>query len=125
MRKVVASTHALWMIFKQVGEKYGEVFEKPLMVTVEEYRPPRTLPQNARLHCMIRALSEFTGHSESELKDWFKAEYGPTKRLQVGSQGNIIPLSTTQYNRKQMAEMIDHVDRVCAENGVYVEDEHG
>ena len=45
------------------------------------------------------------------------------KRLQVGSQGNVIPLSTTQYNRKQMAQLIEHVDRVCAENGVYVEEQ--
>ena len=124
MRKVVASLDALWKVFAEIGHSHGDEFSKPLMVTIEEWKPPRSLPQNARLHCMIRALSDFTGHSESELKEWFKAEYGPTKRLQVGKTGRIIPLSTTLYTRKQMAELIDHVDRVCAENGVYVEENH-
>ena len=122
MKKVIASSQALWRMFAEVAEQHGEIFDKRLAVTVEEHKPLRTLPQNARLHCMIRALADFTGHSESELKSWFKAEYGPTKRLQVGSEGRVIPLSTTKYTRKQMAEMIDHVDRVCAENGVWIDE---
>ena len=101
----------------------GQQFESPQLVSIEPYKKPRTLPQNARFHAMVRALSQHTGHSERELKDWFKAEYGPTKRIQVGNQGKVIPLSTTQYNRKQMSELTEHVDRVCAENGVYLEDE--
>lgn len=100
----------------------GEEFEKPQLVTITENKPRRSDSQNARLHCMIRALSKHTGHSESELKVWFKSEYGPHKRLQVGSEGRMIPLSTTLYNKRQMMELMEHVDRVCAENGVYVEE---
>jgi hypothetical protein len=114
----------LWKVFAKVSDTLPNtdgVFDKPQMVTIDDYKPPRSLTQNARLHCMIRALSNHTGHSESELKDWFKAEYGPTKRLQVGSQGQVIPLSTTDYTKKQMMELMEHVDRVCAENGVYVD----
>ena len=40
-------------------------------------------------------------------------------------QGKMIPLSTTQYTKRQMTELIDHVDRVCAENGVYVDEFDG
>lgn len=122
MKQVVKNTQVLWRIFAKVADELGEEFEKPQLLTIEDYKPPRSLSQNARLHCMIRALSNFTGHSESELKDWFKAEYGPKKRLQVGSQGQQIPLSTTLYTKKQMAEFMEHVDRVCAENNVYVEE---
>ena len=122
MREIHRNTQTLWRMFSNVATELGEEFDRPQMVIVEDYKPPRSLSQNARLHCMIRALSDHTGHSESELKDWFKAEYGPTKRLQVGSQGNMIPLSTTQYTKKQMAELMDHVDRVCADCGVYVDE---
>lgn len=123
MKQVVRNRVTAWRAFSKATDLLGEVFEKPYLLTFEEYKPPRSLPQNARLHCMIRALSQHTGHSESELKAWFKAEYGPSKRLQVGSQGQVIPLSTTEYTKGQMAELIAHVDRVCAENGVYVESE--
>ena len=122
MKEIVRNTQTLWRIFAKVADQKGEEFEKPQLVSIEDYKPPRTLNQNARLHCMIRALSNHTGHSESELKDWFKAEYGPTKRLMVGTQGQMIPLSTTLYTKKQIAELMEHVDRVCAENGVYVDE---
>ena len=122
MKQVVRDRVTAWRLFAKALDSLGETFDEPQLLTIEEYQPPRSLPQNARLHAMIRALSQHTGHSESELKDWFKAEYGPHKRLQVGMQGKMIPLSTTQYTKRQMMELIDHVDRVCAENGVYVDE---
>jgi len=122
LKQVVRSHNDAYRFVDKVCNDLGQTFERPQLIEMRLYKPPRSLPQNARLHCMIRALSDYTGHSESELKSWFKAEYGPTKRLQVGSQGQVIPLSTIDYNKKQMTELIDHVDRVCAENGVYVED---
>ena len=80
MKQTVANSQILWRLFANTVDLLGETFEKPQLVTIEDYKPPRSLPQNARLHCMIRALSDYTGHSESELKSWFKAEYGPTTR---------------------------------------------
>lgn len=121
MKQICKNSQSLWRVFAKFCDENGEEFEKPQLVEIRDYVPTRSLPQNARLHCMIRNLSQHTGHSESELKSYFKAEFGPTKRLQVGSEGRVIPLSTTQYTRKQMAEMIEHVDRVCAENNVYEE----
>lgn len=123
MKVVCKNRTTAWRVFAKALDPLGDPFEKPYLLTFEEFKPPRSLPQNARLHCMIRALSKHTGHSESELKDFFKAEYGPHKRLQVGTEGKMIPLSTTLYTKKQMAELMEQVDRVCAECGVYVEGE--
>lgn len=122
MKTVIRDIHALWKIFSKISAENGETFEKPKLVTIEDYKPPRSLSQNARLHCMIRALADATGYSESELKDFVKAEYGEKRRVQVGDVDKLVPLSTTEYNRSQMMALIEQVDRLCAENNVYVED---
>ena len=129
MKRTVKNTVSLWRMFTKIADELGETFEKPQLVTVEDYKPPRSLTQNAKLHVMIRTLADKVGYSESELKDWFKHEFGPQKRLEfegkwgVGQRVKVIPKSTTEYTREEMAQMIEHVDRICAENGVYVETE--
>lgn len=126
VKQIIRTVDALWKLYARLSHDLpntdGE-FDRPQLVTVEDYKPPRSLSQNARLHCMIRPLAEKTGFSESELKEFFKSEYGPKKRVQVGDIDKLIPLSTTEYNKQQMQELIAQVDRVCAENGVYVEPE--
>ena len=124
MKKVIASTQALWRMFAEIADAHGETFEKTQMVTCEDYKPPRSLSQNARLHCLIRALADFCGYSESECKDWLKYEFGRKRPVMIGDSERMVPVSTTEYSREEMAAFMDQVDRICAESGVYVEEVH-
>lgn len=120
VKQVVKTADALWKVFSRISQDLGSDFERPQLVEVKDYKPPRSLSQNARLHCMIRALADFCGYSESEMKLWLKIEHGPKKRVQVGDSDKIVPMSTVDYNRAQMTAFMDAVDRTCAEQGVYV-----
>ena len=92
-------------------------FEKPQLIECRLYRPPRTLPQNAKFHAMVGELANHFGYSSSELKDWLKHEYGPKKFFRFGSHEKLIPKSTAEYSKLEMVEMIDQVDRIAIENG--------
>jgi hypothetical protein len=72
---------------------------------------------------MIRELATELGYSEDELKDYFKCTFGPQKTISVLGEEKRIPLSTTEYNKAQMTDLIAHVERVGAELGFRFSDE--
>lgn len=95
----------------------GMIDGKPYSVEVRPFKPKRTLDQNAKMHVMIRELATHIGYSDSELKDFLKAEYGPTKTIQIGESQKAIPVSTSEYNRTEAGEMIEILYMLGAECG--------
>lgn len=111
MRKIVNTREQ----FENIG--YDLNFEKPLEVIVKPFRAKRSLDQNAKMHVMIRELADHIGYSQTELKDYLKSEYGPTKTIQIGDKQRVIPMSTAEYNRAEAAEIIEILYMLGAECG--------
>ena len=101
----------------QVCKDIGDEWERPYDVIVRRFRSRRTLDQNARMHAMWRELSVFTGHTDDEIKDWFKLEYGKKKNIGFASKRHLVPESTTNYTRSECSDMIEHIFRIGAEIG--------
>ena len=94
-------------------------WEKPQLLEIKPYKPPRTLEQNAKYHAMCRELAEFVGHTESDIKEYMKLEYGPKKPFGVGSwqESKYIPKGVSQYSKEEASMMIEHLYRIGAELG--------
>jgi hypothetical protein len=117
MKSVIYNHNDAVRFVHKVSAKLGDTFEKPQIIECKLYRPPRTLPQNAKLHAMIGELAANFGYSASELKDWLKWEYGPKKEFSFRSHRKMIPKSTAEYSKLEMIEFIGQVDRIATENG--------
>ena len=95
---------------------------KTLRVTVGE-NPSKTTSQNAYLHLAIRKLAQHVGSSESEVKDWLKAEYGPPTVIYLNNVMATTKKSRSRYTLEEAAAMIEHVTRIAAECGLLLEPE--
>lgn len=122
MREVIRDIHALWKIFSRISATNGETFEKPKLVTIEDYRPPKTSAQNAKMHILWREVAHHTGRSEDEIKSIFKMEWGPRDEVSIENGRWDIPKSTRKYSRKECAEMMDITYMKGAEWGVEFND---
>ena len=116
MRAVCRSRNSALKVISDYIAKtgIGEQWEKPQLVEIRPYKPPRNLEQNAKLHAMFRELANFTGYSESEIKDYFKSEYGPHKVIAIDVVKDV-PKGTSEYSKAEASEMIEHLYRVGAE----------
>lgn len=90
---------------------------KPLRLVVGP-KPSRSREQLAYLHLAIRQLAEHTGTSESELKEFFKAEYGPPAIVTIAGRAATVKKSVGDYTSQEASDMIEHVTRVAAECGM-------
>ena len=125
MKTVIRNRNDALRFVDRYCTEYGVNWELPQMIEIKRYKPPRSLPQNAKLHAMIRELATEIGYSEDELKDYFKSTFGPQKVLFVLGNEKRIPKSTTEYNKLEMADMIGQVERIGAELGFrFSEGEH-
>ena len=57
-----------------IGALHGR--GKVAVVRVEEYKPARSLSQNAVLHQWFGEIAQYTGHSANDIKQILKHEYG-------------------------------------------------
>ena len=123
MKAVVRNRNDALRFVDRFCSEFGPTWEKPQMIEIKRYRPPRSMPQNAKFHAMIRELAEEIGYSEDELKEYFKSSFGPKKILYLVGGNRRIPVSTTEYTKEQMTDMIGHLERVGAEMGFRFSDE--
>ena len=123
MKKVIHSYDELLNVVERLVEKNLLTFQHPYTFEIKPYKPPRTLPQNAKLHAMIGVLANHIGYGSSELKDWLKLEYGPKKRFEYGEHVSMIPKSTAAYTKTEMIAFIDQGDMIAAEAGYRFEHE--
>jgi hypothetical protein len=117
MKAVIRNYDEAIKFVHRILDTHGEHFAKPQLISCEIYRAPRSLPQNAKLHAMIGELAKEVGYAPSELKDWFKVEFGPKKRFEYRGIVKMIPKSTAEYSKLQMIDFIDQIYRVAAEMG--------
>jgi len=71
---------------------------------------------------MLRDLADHTGHTESEMKDWAKAELGLTKVITVGSNVVEVPLPSSEYTVQQLSELIERIYQTGSEVGCVFQD---
>lgn len=105
----------------------------PYHVEIREFKRPKTAEQRAKFHILVRQMAIQAGMDPDELKDWFKAMYGPARAIEVNVQVldgdrlrpektvKVVPYSSESWSVDQCSEMIDHVYRVAAENGYSLE----
>jgi hypothetical protein len=125
MKAVIRHRNDALRFVDRFCSEFGPEWEKPQLIEIKRYRPPRSMPQNAKFHAMIRELATEIGYSEDELKYYFKSSFGPQKNLFVLGEQKRIPISTKDYNKLEMTEMIGHLERVGAELGFRFSDEIG
>ncbi len=123
MKSVIRNHNSGYRFIDKACNEIGQIFEKPYLIEIKPYKPPRTLPQNARFHAMINELAKEIGYSASDLKDWLKLEYGPKKYFVFQGIEKDIPMSTADYNKVQMIDMIGHLERIGAEIGFVFSDQ--
>lgn len=118
MKVTVNNSQGLWRHFAKFCEEHGEEFDKPYLLTLEEFKPPRTTEQNAKMHILWRQVAQHVGRSEDEIKAIFKQEFGPRDEVAIKNGKWDIPKSTTQYSRKECAAMMDATFMKGSEWGV-------
>lgn len=108
--------------FADQAARDGILTGQPLTVTLTKFYRPRTLDQNALMHVLFRQLAEHTGHTEAEIKDYFKAEFGPSKAIEIAGAIKVIPMGTSEYKLDQCNAMITRIHQVAAECGCKLEE---
>ena len=100
-----------------IGALHGR--GKVAVVRVEEYKPARSLSQNAVLHQWFGEIAEHTGHSAEEIKQILKNEYGVQTFCTFElNRYYYIRQSTAKYTREEMATFMDRVQAWAADFGI-------
>lgn len=95
--------------------------DKPVRVTIEDYRKNRSLAQNAYLWGVVypsisRHIEEQTGKINScdDLHEWFRDEYLPPRVVEVNGKPKVIRPSTADLKVGEFAEYLDRIIRYCS-----------
>ena len=92
-----------------IALKEGSTVEVYMSLATEN---DKTLPQLARIHAMIRELSNFTGHTFDEVKDEVKRKAG--LHVVTGTRSEDLELkSFTDCSKEELSKAID----TCVEIG--------
>lgn len=103
----------------------------PLDVTCEQWKAPRTNPQNAYLWAAVYApLVDRCGFSAEEWHDYFcQLHFGTVQHVKPSGEIEMRPLRTTTKNEhgkrdvlkgKPFADFVTFVESECANRGVFV-----
>lgn len=90
---------------------------KPYTVTIEKFKRPRTKPQNAKLHAMIRDMALHCGYPEPQMKDIVKAEFAPMKTVKIGDREVAIPKGTSEMSVDEISDLMESLYAIGAEIG--------
>lgn len=85
--------------------------DRPQEVTVREYVPRRTNPQNAKLWALYGEAARYTGHSAEEIHEFALMRFFGTKEIEVAGMVRHVPLKrSSQRNRKEFSEFLDSTE---------------
>ena len=117
MKRVVHSLKAAQAAFGVMSQACP--WDKPYMLSLKRFRPPKTNEQCALLHVLWREIAIHVGRGEDEIKDIFKAEYGPeeVKKTPDGNRVRILK-SVSDYSFDECSKMIERAYQKGAEWGV-------
>ena len=84
--------------------------EKVWDITVKQWRPRRSLSQNARLHKIFQLVAQETGGDIESVKLGYKQMFLAGKESIFQGRKQIIYPRTSQMNRKELADFMDAVE---------------
>jgi hypothetical protein len=90
-------------------------------VTISRKRAKRSIEQNSLFHVLVGQLASHLGYTPDELKDVLKHMYGRKKLVEMAGERTMVPVSTTEYTKAEMSDMIEHIYRLAAEYGAELE----
>ena len=125
MKSVVRCRNECITAIDRACTRLGMNFEHPQMLSIFRYRPPKTNEQNAKMHVMWRELGHLVGHTEADMKEFFKEEYGETVKVRIGEKWKMVKKSCADYTKDECSDMIEHIYRVAAEAGYVLSDPQG
>ena len=106
------------------------ITEKPWEVIIQEYKPKRTLEQNAKWHAMIRDLAQELGYDPKQMKNIVKDELGYSRKFEyswIDSNGNKktevskLYARTSKMKIDQLNTLIEQTYQLAAEQGVILQ----
>lgn len=133
---------------KSVLRAFDGLTDKPLTITVKEYRPKRSLSQNAYLWVLLDKLAEKLNRSKEDIYKIYVKDYGVFEPLPIRNdavEGFIAKWSknglgwfcedlgesklngytkllayygSSTYNSKEMTRLIDAVIQDCEDQGI-------
>jgi hypothetical protein len=92
-----------------------------VVLTIERRHATRSVYQNRYYWgCVLRLLSEHTGHTVDELHEWAKQTYNAKRLAFANATGEIVDektvgLSTSRLNKVTFGEFVESVRRFAAE----------
>ena len=89
--------------------------DKPYTVSVEPFKRPRTNPQNAKIHAMIRDLALHTGYTEAMMKEIVKAQFAPLRAVVLNGKEVSIPKGTSDMTVDECGDFIERLYELGAE----------
>ena len=92
--------------------------DTPYEVIVRPYKSSRSIEQNNLLHSWLRGISEETGHTVEEIKDYVCSEYlGSREYLGLNGTPKRRLVSTSELSVEEMSALIERVAQLGAEVG--------
>lgn len=86
---------------------------------LQKYDPPRTLPQNDRVHPMIRAVAQWMGQGERETRYDLCREYRVKEIMGVDGVMREVPWKTTsEMTKSEMSEFQEWLAGWMGINGI-------
>ena len=118
MKAVIRTPEGLMRFVRKVAKSDILRTGKPYTVSLARFYRPKTLEQNAKYHAMIADIAVHIGYSNSEVKDYVKAEFGPVDTITIAGKTKSIPKSVSKYTVQEMSAAIETLYRVGADAGV-------
>jgi len=114
VRAIIRTSDDIRKFANQISDK---LTGKPYQIDIRPFKRSRTLPQNAKLHAMIRSLGLHCGYTDSQMKDIVKQEFGTVKVVELGGRIVEVAKPTSEYNVEELAMVIEHLYQLGAEIG--------
>lgn len=113
-------------VFDNATQEMREIFKsgKDVSVTVEIATKKRSSLQNRMFHAIVGLLSDETGYTEEEIKDYIMKDCGFSKEVIVKNQLKNVRMSTTSLTPNEFNEIIEKALNICEFRDIKVPDKH-
>lgn len=123
MRWRISTTYQAEVVHKAILRRLGR-FDKPLSVSVEEFKKPKTPPQLAKIHAMCTKFGVSQGYSLEDMKVLLKFHLSYTRFIEKKDGTTLeVVRSFRDATREQMSVLIDRLYALAVEYGVELDDD--
>lgn len=91
---------------------------KRYVIDIREWRPRRSLPQNAIWHGILQRIASETGNSLEDVKSYVKENYG----LRVKVFGKLVVKPSSKYTVSEWPTLMEPTIALAGEYGVDIRD---